>query len=152
MLAHRRRPNHQPTGMVGPGRKDCWYLSGVDRNSGGAAKASPGPTDATGIGNFVIPAPAKTFLTNQTLLSSVATMIAQKFCRPTDIRPPVNARMNWICCQIGAREHYAVARALDRHDSLACLMTDVWVAPNNPLGITRNLRGRFHEELTKANV
>jgi glycosyltransferase involved in cell wall biosynthesis len=34
--------------------------------------------------------------------------------------------MNWICCQIGAREHYAVARALHQGKRLASLYTDFW--------------------------
>ena len=35
--------------------------------------------------------------------------------------------MNWICSQIGAREHYAVARALHQQGMLAGLVTD-WYA------------------------
>jgi len=61
--------------------------------------------------------------------------------------------MHWICCQIGAREHYAVARALHRHSALELLITDTWVSPSNPIGILRSgLRGRFHGELATANV
>jgi hypothetical protein len=32
----------------------------------------------------------------------------------------------WICCQIGAREHYAVPRALHRERALSVLITDAW--------------------------
>jgi len=61
--------------------------------------------------------------------------------------------MNWICCQIGAREHYAVARSLNRHGALECLLTDAWVQPSNPLGRIRGrLRERFHTELAKARI
>src|SRR5262249_47419462 len=59
----------------------------------------------------------------------------------------------WICCQIGAREHYAVARALHRHDALDLLLTDGWVRPGNPLGRLKSALGaRFHAELATANV
>jgi len=60
---------------------------------------------------------------------------------------------NWICCQLGAREHYAVPRSLHRHDALHRLFTDAWVWPVNPLGwLKPTLRARFHSELTSANV
>jgi glycosyltransferase involved in cell wall biosynthesis len=59
----------------------------------------------------------------------------------------------WICCQIGAREHYAVARALHQRQALDLLIADVWVRPRNPLGaIKPNLRSRFHPELATASV
>src|ERR1017187_5317048 len=59
----------------------------------------------------------------------------------------------WVCCQIGAREHYAVPRALHQHQALDLLLTDAWVRPNNPLGrLLPGLRGRFHAELAGANV
>jgi glycosyltransferase involved in cell wall biosynthesis len=61
--------------------------------------------------------------------------------------------MNWICCQIGAREHYAVARALHRSDVLELLLTDVWLPVSHPLRvINRSLRERFHPELAKSDV
>ena len=60
---------------------------------------------------------------------------------------------DWICCQLGAREHYAVARALHRQHSLHLLLTDAWVRPTNPLGSVKlSLRSRFHTELGTANV
>lgn len=59
----------------------------------------------------------------------------------------------WICCQIGSREHYAVARALCRHSALKLLITDAWVRPGNPLGsLSAGLKGRFHPELGRADV
>lgn len=33
---------------------------------------------------------------------------------------------SWICCQIGAREHYAVPRSLLRHNRSVRLITDAW--------------------------
>ena len=59
----------------------------------------------------------------------------------------------WICCQIGAREHYAVARALRRHDALGLLITDAWVHPGNPLGfLSAGLRARYDQELEGTDV
>src|SRR5438128_1310262 len=59
----------------------------------------------------------------------------------------------WICCQIGSREHYAVARALCRHSALRLLITDAWVRPGNPLGLlSTGLQARFHPELGEAEV
>ena len=52
--------------------------------------------------------------------------------------------MKWICCQIGAREHYAVPRALQLSGLLGELITDLWM---------RSERfGRFHPELSQAHV
>ena len=42
--------------------------------------------------------------------------------------PDANSmRQKWLCAQIGAREHYAVPRALDRVGMLQRLYTDLWV-------------------------
>jgi glycosyltransferase involved in cell wall biosynthesis len=61
--------------------------------------------------------------------------------------------MKWICCQIGAREHYAVARAIHRLGLLDILLTDVWVPPGNLFnGFGLGLHNRYHPELAKANV
>ena len=49
----------------------------------------------------------------------------------------------WICCQLGAREHYAVPRALQLNGSLTEFITDIW---------TRRLWGRFHPGLARAPV
>jgi glycosyltransferase involved in cell wall biosynthesis len=59
----------------------------------------------------------------------------------------------WICCQLGAREHYAVPRALHRHSSLDYLITDTWVRPDSLLAMwKRNLRERFHPGLADVTV
>jgi glycosyltransferase involved in cell wall biosynthesis len=47
----------------------------------------------------------------------------------------------WVCCQLGAREHYAVPRALARHSVLGQIITDAW-----------RFGGRWHEELKEAAV
>src|SRR5206468_3039651 len=54
---------------------------------------------------------------------------------------------------IGAREHYAVARALHRRRALELLATDVWIRPGSPLGaLGADLRARFHPDLKSAEV
>jgi len=59
----------------------------------------------------------------------------------------------WVCCQLGAREHYAVPRALQSRNQLACLITDVWAPPGNAFGLlNRSLRNRFHADLGNADV
>ena len=52
--------------------------------------------------------------------------------------------MKWICCQLGAREHYAVPRALQLSGMLGEFITDLWM---------RSERfGRFHPQLAQAHV
>lgn len=61
---------------------------------------------------------------------------------------------NWIVCQIGARENYAVARALEREKRLAGLVTDAWIDPNI-LGqrfLPRRLKERWHEDLVNTSI
>lgn len=62
----------------------------------------------------------------------------------------------WICCQLGAREHYAIPRALFRRDQLGYLLTDAWFPPTSILRIVgerrSEIRDRWHEELKEAPV
>jgi len=63
----------------------------------------------------------------------------------------------WICCQIGAREHYEIPAALHQAGQLSCLITDAWVPPDSTLGrwsplLASGLRGRFRAELAHAPV
>ena len=64
--------------------------------------------------------------------------------------------MKWVCCQLGAREHYAIPRALFRLGMLGCLVTDAWVPPSSLLAKccarSSKLRDRFHSELRDAQV
>lgn len=64
--------------------------------------------------------------------------------------------MNWVCCQLGAREHYAIPRALFRIAMLGSLVTDAWVPPSSVLakccGHSSKFRHRFHSELRDARV
>jgi glycosyltransferase involved in cell wall biosynthesis len=60
---------------------------------------------------------------------------------------------SWICCQLGAREHYAVPRALQLRGLLSELYTDLWIRPGSLLHWwKKQLTGRFHPELKGANV
>jgi len=62
--------------------------------------------------------------------------------------------MNWLCCQLGAREQYAIPRALVRLSVLDWLITDAWVPRSSSLAklCGSRLAGRFHNELRDAHV
>ena len=71
----------------------------------------------------------------------------------TASRPVGAGAERWVVCQIGAREHYAAARALHRAGRLAALVTDAWVKPGAALGqLSPGLAGRFHPGLDGAHV
>jgi glycosyltransferase involved in cell wall biosynthesis len=63
----------------------------------------------------------------------------------------------WICCQIGAREHYAIPRAIHSMQQLAYLFTDAWTPPqsllqNLPGQSFQSLKERHHPDLNHRNV
>lgn len=61
--------------------------------------------------------------------------------------------MNWLVAQLGARENYAIARALHRRGALDTLLTDIWAAPGDLLGkASQRFRERYHTELHTAQV
>jgi len=62
--------------------------------------------------------------------------------------------MNWLCCQLGAREHYTIPRALFRLGTLDWLVTDAWIRPSSVLAkiSAGSLADRFHNELSDARV
>jgi glycosyltransferase involved in cell wall biosynthesis len=61
--------------------------------------------------------------------------------------------MKWICCQLGAREHYAVPRALKLSGLLGEFITDLWIRPGTLLQSWKKpLTGRFHPGLAGARV
>lgn len=66
---------------------------------------------------------------------------------------PQPEEMRVAVCQIGAREHYAVARGLAALGRLAALVTDAWV-PDRPLlkACAPRLSGRFHPALDDQRV
>jgi glycosyltransferase involved in cell wall biosynthesis len=60
---------------------------------------------------------------------------------------------SWLCCQLGAREHYVVPRALQENGLLRELITDFWVRPGSMLRLLRSgLAGRFHPGLSSARI
>lgn len=64
--------------------------------------------------------------------------------------------MRWIAGQIGQREHYAVARALDAQGELARLVTDYWSGTGSVAGLLARLVPRLaqrcHEALAAERV
>lgn len=60
----------------------------------------------------------------------------------------------WVCAQIGAREHYAIPRALFRRGRLGRLYTDAWAGPllRSAGGPLRGLAERYHLELPADRV
>ena len=64
-----------------------------------------------------------------------------------------NTDQGWLCCQLGAREHYAIPRALDQKGLLHKLITDLWIRPGSVLrSLKSGLAGRFHPALSSARV
>jgi glycosyltransferase involved in cell wall biosynthesis len=62
---------------------------------------------------------------------------------------------SWLALQIGAREHYAIPRALQRLGLLHLLYTDFWVPAGSPVSRflpSKALAGRFHSDLSAALV
>lgn len=64
---------------------------------------------------------------------------------------------SWICCQIGAREDYAIPRTLYQSKQLISLITDAWMPPRSPIhhlpfSAIKPLKERFHPGLYFANV
>ncbi|PWT89618.1 MAG: glycosyltransferase [Blastocatellia bacterium] len=63
------------------------------------------------------------------------------------------ASVPWICCQLGAREHYAVPRAINRTGLLSELITDFWLAPGAASKTMKNgFSDRYHPDLRNAKV
>jgi len=63
----------------------------------------------------------------------------------------------WIICQLGAREHYAIPRALQQSARLHTLVTDAWIPPRWPLrhlsnGKAKALCDRYHADLKDVPV
>ncbi len=62
---------------------------------------------------------------------------------------------SWVCCQLGAREHYAVARAVHSRGGLQALVTDAWVPPGSAWNLVpgaERLRERYSADLATASV
>lgn len=64
---------------------------------------------------------------------------------------------SWICCQLGAREHYAIPRALAATGRLELLITDIWLDQDHPCNLLpssflSSLRSRSHPQVPSAQV
>jgi glycosyltransferase involved in cell wall biosynthesis len=61
----------------------------------------------------------------------------------------------WYVAQIGAREHYAIPRALSHRGVLGGLFTDFWLPPDDVIGKVpgaARLRDRYHPDLVDSDV
>jgi glycosyltransferase involved in cell wall biosynthesis len=63
-----------------------------------------------------------------------------------------NSGAQWIACQIGARENYAVPRALHQRECLHELITDLWSTPHSRTFTRSKLDDRYHPDLDTARV
>mgnify|MGYP006280684963 CR=1 FL=1 len=73
------------------------------------------------------------------------------------LRKTERVTREWLVAQLGAREHYAVARALARRGRLAQFYTDGWCRWGRSIlrqgpGIFRAFANRYHEELASQRV
>ena len=60
---------------------------------------------------------------------------------------------SWICCQIGAREHFMIARALASQNALGLLVTDLWSNRRRVVSLPiPRFDARFHPGLRFAPV
>src|SRR2546421_3421955 len=68
---------------------------------------------------------------------------------------------NWVCLQIGARQHYANPRTLHKAGLLFGLITDAWMPPGTISSIggkiaertqLQRLTQRYHDDLRDARV
>jgi glycosyltransferase involved in cell wall biosynthesis len=76
----------------------------------------------------------------------------------TAAQPPASTgHHDWIVAQLGAREHYAVPRALDRANRLDHFFTDAWcrwgrsVLRHGP-ALARAFANRYHDDLSEGPV
>ena len=60
--------------------------------------------------------------------------------------------MSWICCQIGAREHYAVPRAISTQQCDVRLITDVWADPISRVWMPSRWQQRHHPGIPADRV
>jgi glycosyltransferase involved in cell wall biosynthesis len=73
-------------------------------------------------------------------------------CAEGQIVDVVRQDVRWVCCQLGAREHFAVPRALHRAGKLAQLITDAWAPSWSRRSALGRLRQRYHADLEAAPV
>lgn len=85
--------------------------------------------------------------------------MAAQYLRSRAFAQDMNQDRNWLCAQMGAREHYAIPRALFAAGALNILMTDFWAtSPISGLArsvshkAARSLAVRCHRELPETLV
>ena len=129
-----------------------------DLNNHPIANDSPGRILRRGLENLVRAEwdlwPRRTFEFARLLGATMLFYVRRGAVRDFGSRPrSAPGVATWISCQLGAREHYAVPRALHRRGLLDVLLTDAWLRPNNPLGrLQTSFRERFHGNLSDATV
>lgn len=65
----------------------------------------------------------------------------------------MKAKQTWVVSQLGAREHYGVARALASQGALGALVTDAWAPPGSVWSrVAPRLAQRFHPDLAMVPV
>lgn len=69
----------------------------------------------------------------------------------------MRAQPRWICCQLGAREHYATPRALHQRGELGAFVVDAWAPPGSPWALLPGANGarlseRYSPGLADADV
>jgi glycosyltransferase involved in cell wall biosynthesis len=65
----------------------------------------------------------------------------------------MKSQQNWVVSQLGAREHYGVARALASQGALGALVTEAWAPPCSVWSrIAQRLTQRFHSDLAQLPV
>ena len=65
--------------------------------------------------------------------------------------------MQWVCSQLGSREHYSIPRILHKKGKLGCFLTDFWgqdypYLKNMPIGSIKKMAERQHSDLISANI
>ena len=58
----------------------------------------------------------------------------------------------WICCQLGAREHYSIPRAILHNQKEIYLYTDYWAGKRSVFFFYKKIRQRFHNEIDRNHV
>lgn len=95
-------------------------------------------------------------LTNECIPGIVSTRTDSPSCSARR-RRKLPLKLDWIVTQLGAREHYAIPRALARTGQLKCFYTDAWCTWGRSLlqrgpSLTRALANRYHEDLSAESV
>ena len=130
----RRGPMREPDPVAVSAWTPARSVAGVDVDSGSDNRTSPRTRSAARPRGSILPgAEARTTSGLSAPIGSVSGTQA----------------WSWICCHLGACEHYAVPRALHQAGRLGLLIADAWSQPGTIQGsitasISTRLRQRFH--------